>query len=579
MNKILPRHWELIELGDFCNMFYGKSLLTKELVNDGFPVYGANGIIGAFSDYMFEDSKLLISSRGSMSGITHITLPKSYVTSNSIVIESLVPKITNEYLKFAIDSTEKNNIITGSAQPQITIQNLRRLKIPIPPIDEQKQIVSLLNKSLNKIDSFKTARESIPQAIIQIRKKIIDDAVKGKLSRNFRNKLVNYKKSSELVEELISIRIKDNPKVKLSKKIIPNSQKLQIPETWTWSKLINIADVVGGITKGKKIISNETILLPYLRVANVQDGYLDLSSIKYIEALPADLSKYKLQRGDILFTEGGDRDKLGRGTVWNDEIYDCIHQNHIFRARTNPNYINPYYIGIYTKSETAKEYFFNNASQTVNLASINLTALSNISIPIPPIDEQNYICQKVNNLLQELIKISESHNKFCGLLNRIERLIFVKAFNGDFSYSNVHDNDTKHLIENIKDFAVNFKAKSQRKNLPNHKEQSSENKENLIKVQNNISMLVKNVNSNTSNTKIKSNKQMKVKPVETYNELIECLEKLGGEAYPEALLIAASLEDDVDLFYDLLRDARDNEIVIVPVGHIGKIKKIRNEIN
>ena len=107
------------------------------------------------------------------------------------------------------------------------------------------------------------------------------------------------------------------------------------PKEWKEIKLKEISEIVSGVTKGRKLTGKSTIFVPYLRVANVQDGYLDLTEIKDIEVLPSDIEKYALQDGDILLTEGGDPDKLGRGTVWNGQIPMCIHQNHIFRVRVN----------------------------------------------------------------------------------------------------------------------------------------------------------------------------------------------------------------------------------------------------
>src|SRR3546814_17828054 len=89
-----------------------------------------------------------------------------------------------------------------------------------------------------------------------------------------------------------------------------------------------------GIAKGKAI-NGAAITLPYLRVANVQDGHVDLSVIKTITLKPSEVDRYSLRKGDVLFTEGGDFDKLGRGTVWNGEIKPCLHQNHVFAVRPN----------------------------------------------------------------------------------------------------------------------------------------------------------------------------------------------------------------------------------------------------
>jgi len=105
--------------------------------------------------------------------------------------------------------------------------------------------------------------------------------------------------------------------------------------------LSECAEVQTGVAKGRRLTSADTISVPYLRVANVQDGFLDLSEIKRIDIRETELNRYLLQAGDVLLTEGGDFDKLGRGFVWNDELPSCVHQNHIFAVRANRHIINP----------------------------------------------------------------------------------------------------------------------------------------------------------------------------------------------------------------------------------------------
>ena len=107
-----------------------------------------------------------------------------------------------------------------------------------------------------------------------------------------------------------------------------------IPASWAWTTLGEIAEVVGGVTKDTKKQSDPALPeMPYLRVANVQRGYLDLREITKIRVPESTLAKLRLLPGDVLLNEGGDRDKLGRGWVWDGQIPNCIHQNHVFRAR------------------------------------------------------------------------------------------------------------------------------------------------------------------------------------------------------------------------------------------------------
>lgn len=141
--------------------------------------------------------------------------------------------------------------------------------------------------------------------------------------------------------------------------------------------------------------------VPYLRVANVQRGYLDLEEIKTIHADQGELDTLRLKKGDILFTEGGDRDKLGRGWVWNDEIEVCIHQNHIFRARPRLQFVDPKFVS-YHGNFFGQDWFTRTGKQTTNLASINKGVLSRFPVPLAPINEQRRIVAKLEELFSDL---------------------------------------------------------------------------------------------------------------------------------------------------------------------------------
>ena len=159
----------------------------------------------------------------------------------------------------------------------------------------------------------------------------------------------------------------------------------RLPKGWRWVTLREIADISGGITKGQKYRETDILRrVPYLRVANVQRGYLDLTEMKEIAATETKNDALQLQPGDILFNEGGDRDKLGRGWIWNNELPVCIHQNHVFRARLRNAEHSPRFISYYSNS-AGQQYFYDQGKHTTTLASITLTKLGELPIPLPPV--------------------------------------------------------------------------------------------------------------------------------------------------------------------------------------------------
>ncbi len=195
----------------------------------------------------------------------------------------------------------------------------------------------------------------------------------------------------------------------------------RIPREWDMKPLGAISEIVSGVTLGGAPPGLSARPVPYLRVANVQDGFLDLSEIKHITVAAADAEKFKLEDGDVLMNEGGDYDKLGRGTIWRNEIAGCIHQNHVFRVRSERSSLLPEFLASYSASARGKAYFLRSSKQSTNLASINSTQLKAFPIPLPPLAEQGSIIAALTSMSsrierekEELRKIS---NQKAGLMD------------------------------------------------------------------------------------------------------------------------------------------------------------------
>lgn len=170
-----------------------------------------------------------------------------------------------------------------------------------------------------------------------------------------------------------------------------------IKTQWPIVRLDSVAKIQTGISKSSSRKLKEPIELPYLRVANVQDGFLDLNEIKTISIEKDKQSRYLLEFGDVLLTEGGDFDKLGRGTVWKGEINNCVHQNHVFVVRPDTNLLLSQFLSILTSSEYGKKYFISCSKQSTNLASINSTQLKAFPVLLPDINTQ----KEVINVLEK----------------------------------------------------------------------------------------------------------------------------------------------------------------------------------
>jgi type I restriction enzyme S subunit len=194
------------------------------------------------------------------------------------------------------------------------------------------------------------------------------------------------------------------------------------PKNWPIKHLQDLAIVRSGVMKGRNYAGIETVVRPYMRVANVQDGYLALDNIKSIEISVIEAEKHMLQSGDILLTEGGDPDKLGRGAIWRDQIAACVHQNHIFSVRPDNELLTSEFLSTLFGSAYGKRYFLRAAKQTTGIASINRTQLSQFPVLLPPLElQRDYarvvsVYERMRERFQEIL--TEYNNLFKSLAHR-----------------------------------------------------------------------------------------------------------------------------------------------------------------
>ena len=198
---------------------------------------------------------------------------------------------------------------------------------------------------------------------------------------------------------------------------------------WPSTALETFATVRSGVTLGRSL-QGETLSLPYLRVANVQDGWLDLASVKTVDVLASEEVKWRLQPGDLLMTEGGDWDKLGRCAIWAGEIANCIHQNHVFCVRPDPARVLPEYLAAYVGSPVGKAYFQSCAKQTTNLASINQRQLRAFPVTVPSLEAQAKLVHRLAELRREVSVLHDVQKQARVRVDALLPAILDRAFAG-----------------------------------------------------------------------------------------------------------------------------------------------------
>jgi type I restriction enzyme, S subunit len=465
----LPIGWEWCRVGDLLTIKGGKRVpkghtlqdiptehvyirvtdMKNGTVNLDNLKYISNEVFEIIKTYTISKNDLYITIAGTIGDIGEIPeeLDNMNLTENAAKL--MFTNIDKIYLKYSLKSELCQKQFVGKvnqmAQPKLALHRIASTLIPLPPLAEQKAIVSIVEKlfaeveqleqltqhriqikqdfatsALQQLNNGNTQKEwAFLQAhfhdffnhapnIKKLRESILQLAVQGKLTAHWRTERtlsgVEVEAASILLEKTKAEKAQliKAGKIKKEKPLPPITQEeipYELPKGWVWCRLEDLMSITGGVTKGKKY-KGEIINSPYLRVANVQRGFLDLNIMKDILISHDDYRKYQLKRNDLLMIEGGDPDKVGRCAIWNNEIEGCIYQNHVFRVRSYKNGdLNNFYLMQFINSPITRIYYESCAKRTTNLASINKTQMRSTPIALPPLNEQKAIVQKVNNLM------------------------------------------------------------------------------------------------------------------------------------------------------------------------------------
>lgn len=319
-------------------------------------------------------------------GFIEREMPGSTVSNFVQVLRPDPERVDAGFLGWALFELQRSGVVARVQQQSTQMRNLnwrdyQRLLLPWPEVHEQRRISAAL----------KLADEAIQKARVELLG-----------ARELKRSLLRTVFSDGLYRPTG----------------LHHSKWISCPSHWAIKPLKQFSEITSGFTMGRDLSRHETVPVPYVTVVNVQDGRFDLTNIGSIEIKKEELKTDLLQYGDVLMTEGGDRDKLGRGGMWRDEMSPCSYQNHIFRVRLSVAEFKPDLFHFLIQTYQAKNYFYAHAKQTNNLCTINSRELKNWNIAIPPMDEQKemvdvlYSAEKqqtlIENKIEFLMKIKRS---------------------------------------------------------------------------------------------------------------------------------------------------------------------------
>ena len=351
-------------LSDLSTIHYGKSPNPIRTDESNIPILGTGGQTGWAKCPLFYGPAVVVGRKGTLGNPQYVDGPFWPIDTTYAVLPTA--ETNGKWLYYSLQGCDLERLNEATGVPSINRDYLARTPLQFSAPPQQRKIAKILTTVDSQIEKTEALIDKY-QAVKQ-----------------------------GMMHDLFTRGVDENGRLR------PRHEDGGLGH-WTVLPLSSVAEVGSGVTLGRKLNTSQSVSTPYLRVANVQEGYLDLSEIKYIDLLPSELGKYALKHGDLLLTEGGDFDKLGRGTLWREEIRNCIHQNHIFRVRVNHALISPEFLEAIIGSWYGRQYFLLSAKQTTNLASINSTQLKAFPVPCPSIEEQRRIVEALESISMALL--------------------------------------------------------------------------------------------------------------------------------------------------------------------------------
>ncbi|CED71260.1 type I restriction-modification system, DNA specificity domain [Aliivibrio wodanis] len=408
MSEFVPEGWTIGTLNEFASIKGGKRLPKGEQfssIKTDYPYirvtdfkngsidqrdlrYVSECIRDQIKRYVISSNDLYISIAGTLGLVGEVPkkLDGALLTENAAKIifnsSQLTDKVFFKYYLNSIEAQEQFNQSkgTGGGVPKLALFRIEDTLVLVPPLPEQQKIAAILTS--------------------------VDEVIENTQAQI--NKLKDLK--TGMMQELLTRGVGVDGKRHTEFKDSPVGR---IPKGWEVVKLDNVATIQTGAAKSSKL-TGDLIELPYLRVANVQDGYLNLAEIKKIMIPRNKSERFLLQNNDVLVNEGGDFDKLGRGSIWHSQITPCAHQNHVFVVRTDSKKLSPMFFNHISGSEYGKKYYMGCAKQTTNLASINSTQLKQFPVLLPSLEEQDSICEVLDSVDQTIaknqVKLAQNRN-------------------------------------------------------------------------------------------------------------------------------------------------------------------------
>ena len=341
----------------------------------------------------------MIGRKGSFGAVNWSPKPV-FAIDTTYYVDPTLTSANMRWLYYALLNARLDSVTRDTGVPGLNREIAYQSRIAFPPADLQIAIADFLDRETEQIDRLMEKKRRLIELLEEKRTALISHAVTKGLDP--------------------TVPIKDSGIPWLG----------DIPAHWQVVRLRYLAEVQTGITLGRRYEpARQLISRPYLRVANVQSGYLELTEVTTIDLPPDEANRYELESGDVLMTEGGDIDKLGRGVVWAGEIEGCLHQNHVFAVRPGQRLRSKFLMHLLGITH-GRTYFELTAKKTTNLASTNTTQLKGFPVILPNTEEQQVLIDAIDTWTSSIDGAARKLAKQLDLLAEYRQALITAAVTG-----------------------------------------------------------------------------------------------------------------------------------------------------
>ena len=434
----IPENWCWCRLGDICLVKGGKRIpagctLTDidtghkyirvaDMKNGSVIVnnvkYITDEIHEKIKAYKISKDDVYITVAGTIgdSGIIPDELDNANLTENAdklVLFNGINKYCLHFFLSSGFFQEQISDAITKVGQPKLAIIRIQNFLLPLPPLAVQNAIVAKLEQVLPLVDAYENAllqKEELKSALPdKIKKAILQEAITGQLTENWRKSATIKESGKQLLDQIIEERnakalaeweekVKTNPKAKkpapiVASEIGEDEIPFEIPESWCWCRIDDLFAHNSGkaLNKSENKVGTE---LEYITTSNLYWNYFELDNLKTMLFKNEEIEKCTVKKGDLLVCEGGE---VGRSAIWNYDRTVCI-QNHIHRLRAYDSKLNVlfYYHVMYLFKESK---VIDNYAKGIGIKGLSSNALGSIIVPLPPLEEQEEIVKKLEKLL------------------------------------------------------------------------------------------------------------------------------------------------------------------------------------